>query len=101
MGTVVDVALLRARLMVPVSVVTDEELQSFLDTCLEEQQAVCDADPRTEALDNALIRRVGRMVAARTLPLGAQDTEYGQAFIPRWDPILQELEGPYLRGGFA
>jgi hypothetical protein len=97
----IDLDTLRVRLVLPVSVISDDELQSILDAALESQQAACDTTVRTEGLDRALIRRVGRGVAARGLPLGAQDTEYGQQFIPRWDPILQELEAPYLLGGFA
>jgi hypothetical protein len=97
----IDLDTLRVRLVLPVSVISDDELQSILDAALGAQQAACDTTVRTEGLDRALIRRVGRGVAARGLPLGAQDTEYGQQFIPRWDPILQELEAPYLLGGFA
>lgn len=92
---------LRQRLQLPESVVTDDELTDILASCRDAQDADCDTTTRTEALDLALIRRVGRDVAARSLPLGSQDTEYGQAYIPRWDPILQELEAPYLRGGFS
>jgi hypothetical protein len=44
---------------------------------------------------------VQRDVAAKGLPLGQAQGEFGTAFVSFRDPIIEENEAPYLRGGFA
>lgn len=93
--------MLRKRLDLPASVVSDEALADVLAACLEVQEAHCVTKVRTPALDTALIRRVGRQIASNGIPLGAQNTEFGTMYVPRTDAILTALEAPYLLGGFA
>lgn len=98
----VTVADLRTVLGVTVAVVSDDDLADALAAATISQAADCDVPPGgTPDLDRALIRRVGRDLAARGLPLGASTTEYGTAYIAGRDPILAKWEAPYLRGGFA
>jgi hypothetical protein len=99
----IDLTTLRSRLDLPATVVSDEELTSILSACREVQaERVVATAGGYAALDRALVRRVGREVAARGMPLGAQATEFGSFYIPSWsDPILESLEGPWLAGGFA
>jgi hypothetical protein len=98
----VDLATLRARLDLPQSVIPDDELQEILDACtLVQAQHISATTPPDAANDRALIRRVGREVSAKGMPMGAGNSEFGQTFVPWNDPILTALEIPYLRGGFA
>lgn len=103
----VDLATLRDRLDLAVTVVSDEELAEILDACTEQQNAVVLRPDEVTgtgsvSLDRALIRRCAREIAAKGLPLGAQATEYGTFYLPgRSDPITQGLEVDHLRGGFA
>lgn len=96
----VDLLMLRDRLDLPATIISDEELQEMLDAC-SIIQAHHILAPMNAATDRALIRRVGAEVAAKGMPLGAQNTEFGTVFVPFHDPVLQRLEAPYLRGGFA
>jgi hypothetical protein len=50
-------------------------------------------------LREALLRRVQRNLAMRRLPLATPqgDAEGGAAFIPRTDPEIRRLEGPYRK----
>jgi hypothetical protein len=99
----VDLLTLRARLDLPSSVIPDDELDEILMACQEMQAArtVPIVSGSSAALDRALIRRVGREVSAKGMPLGAGNTEFGQAFVPWNDPILIALEADHLLGGFA
>ena len=97
----VDLATLRARLDLPQSVIPDDELQEILDACVEMQYARTIALVPSASLDRALIRRVGREVSAKGMPLGAGNSEFGQTFVPWNDPILTALEADQLLGGFA
>lgn len=98
----VDLATLRARLDLPQSVIPDDELQEILDACEEMQNArVTPPGIPSASLDRALIRRVGREVSAKNMPLGAGNSEFGQTFVPWNDPILMALEADHLLGGFA
>jgi hypothetical protein len=91
-----DLDTLRAALDLPAGVLSDEQLQAILDACVEVQAAYLNpVAAESPALTQALIRRVGRAVTARGIPLGAQNTEFGTMYVPQWDPILQELEAPY------
>jgi hypothetical protein len=92
---------LRGDLDVPDTVVADEELQEILDSCAVQQVQRVGMSAYGPHLDRALVRRVGREIAARGLPLGLANTEFGSTFIPAWDPILQGLEAGDLLGGFA
>lgn len=96
-----DLPTLRQRLDLPVAIIGDEELDEIMAACREDQLSVIGCDPVGPSVDRALVRRVGRAVTARGMPLGTQNTEFGQAFIPAYDPILAQLEAGHLLGGFA
>ena len=96
----VDLATLRERLDLPATVISDDELQEILDACFILQAEHIQA-PMNALTDRALIRRVGREVSAKGMPMGAGNSEFGQTYVPFHDPILTALEVPYLRGGFA
>jgi hypothetical protein len=95
--TVLPLPTIRAALDLPTEVLDDVQLQSIVYSCAEIQAAylAADAPEDSAALWQALLRRVGRAVSARGLPLGAQNTEFGTTYVPAYDPILQELEAPY------
>lgn len=98
----VDLLMLRDRLDLPATIISDEELQEMLDACsIIQLEHIGVLAPVNAATDRALIRRVGAEVAAKGMPLGAQNTEFGTVFVPFHDPVLQRLEAPYLLGGFA
>jgi hypothetical protein len=98
---VVDLLTLRARLDLPSSVIPDDELNEILNACQEMQAARTMPAGPSGSLDRALIRRVGREVSAKGMPMGAGNSEFGQVFVPYHDPILEGLEADYLLGGFA
>ena len=90
----------RAWLQVPASAVSDPQLQAALDSEVILQAAQCripvDVMAPTSHLTQALYRRVGRVIAARGVPLGAvgADSEYGPSRLSRWDAEIERLEGP-------
>ena len=93
----------RAWLGIPATQVTDDQLAQVVAAELRLQEAACrlplDAQGRpylTGDLVQALYRRVGREVAAKSLPLGVMgaDSEYGPSRLARWDAEIDRLEGP-------
>lgn len=92
-----DLAMVRAWVGVPVSSLSDGQLQGIIDAELGAQAAVCKVDPWQPELTQTLYRRVGREIAAMGLPLGviAPDSEYGGASLPRFDSEIERLERPY------
>lgn len=101
-----DITDVRAYLRVPVTVLTDDELQMMLDAASTDQVTRCTwsegtDDPLTypAPLMMALMRRVQREVAARNLPLGmvGLEQEYGPARIPALDALVDMHEHPYRR----
>ncbi len=87
----------REALGLSAGVIGDTLLAEVVDAAAELQAAHLTIPPAgyTAALRQALIRRVGRAVNARGIPLGAQNTEFGTMYVPQYDSILQELEAPY------
>jgi hypothetical protein len=57
----------------------------------------CITDPYTADLAEALIRRVANLWASKAHTLGVLNTgtDFGVAYVPRYDPIFDDLEGPY------
>ena len=88
----------RAWLQVPASAVSDEQLGLVLAAEEAVQARACrlvDLEPQPN-LAQALLRRCGRTVAARGVPLGmiGADSEYGPSRLARWDAEIDRLEGP-------
>jgi hypothetical protein len=102
----------------------DAQVQRVLDAESAIQAAYCwwddaDLEPslfRTGAempapLVQALLRRCARHIAARPVPLGSLPVassglggEYGlpgAGLLPRFDPIIEQLEAPYREAGIA
>lgn len=73
----------------------------MLDAQRADQNARCaspDTPEAVAALDQALLRRVQREVAARTLPLGMvglDAAEYGPQRLPYFDSLVEEHERAY------
>ncbi len=103
MATVPTLAEIRDWIGVPVSVFSDEQLAQVLAAELEIQAALCriPEDPAAypAAAVEGIYRRVGRVVAARPLPLGmvGQDAEYGLARLPVTDAEIQRVEATIRR----
>lgn len=87
----------RAYIGVPATALPDDQLQTMLDAALEDQGNRCAVDPYTDALVQALYRRVQREVASKNLPLGMVgiDAEYGPQRIPVFDALIEDHERPY------
>jgi hypothetical protein len=95
----VALAEVRAWLQVPVSTLSDPQLQQVLDAETLLQARACrlpEDGTLTPDLIQAVYRRVGREVAARGVPLGmlGADSEYGPSRLSRWDSEIDRLEGP-------
>lgn len=99
MATIPTVATVRAWSNVSDQSLTEAQLQQLLDAELALQAASClvpEAYP--DALAQAVLRRCGRAIGARQLPLGlSADTagEYPPVRLPQWDAEIERLEGPY------
>src|SRR4051812_35115786 len=96
-----DLVTVRTYLKVPATALSDEDLTRMLSAQRADQTARC-ADPDTPegvaALDQALLRRVQREVAARNLPLGMvglDAAEYGPQRLPYFDALVEEHERAY------
>jgi hypothetical protein len=100
---------LRAWLALGTTAVTNEQLQQALDSEIQVQARMCRVpgdDPATTLpadLHAALLRRVGRQLAARGVPLGLAGTEgdYGPARLPSFDAEIERLEGPVRKFAFG
>lgn len=104
-----DLATVRAYVQVPATALSDEDLQRMIDASSDDQAQRCawpevdDAGQpldRPAALDQALLRRVQREIAARNLPLGMvglDASEYGPERLPYFDALVEEHERAYRR----
>jgi len=94
-----DLAAVRAYVQVPAPVLSDADLQRMLDTATADQAARCTVPETVPApLEQAILRRVQREIAARNLPLGMvglDASEYGPARIPYYDALVDEHERAY------
>lgn len=114
MGTIPDLAAVRAYLKVPAAVLPDADLELMLGAALGDQIARCQwgtdpavpnpADDYPDPLAMALMRRVQREAAARNLPLGMVGLdagEYGPTRLPAFDALIEEHERGYRRAVLA
>lgn len=90
----------RAWTGVSVQSMSDPQLAQIIATEAELQAACCtwDGGVLPVALSQALLRRCGREISARQLPLGlTADTsgEYAPTRLPAFDPEIERLEAPY------
>lgn len=109
MGTIPDLATVRAYLRVPATVISDEDLERMRIACLTDQVARCkwpgmeSEEPDAtypDALAQGLLRRIQREAAAKNLPLGMvglDGGEFGPQKLPAWDALILEHEMAYRR----
>lgn len=95
-----DLAAVRAYLQVPATLLSDADLSRMIDAARSDQSARCTAPTDgagIAALEQALLRRVQREVAARNLPLGmiGLDAEYGPAALAAYDALVEQHERAY------
>ena len=94
----------RRWLNLPATVLQDEDLTRVLEAEAGLQASACRIPldvagtayaPLAEHTQ-ALLRRAGREIAAKGLPLGVMgaDSEYGPSRLSRWDAEIDRLEGP-------
>lgn len=77
---------------------SDDELTSALDAESAAQRSVCRVGAVYPAdLREALLRRVARNLAMRSLPLAAPSGDSDAAFIPGRDPEIRRLEAPWRK----
>jgi len=110
MGDIPDLAMVRAYLRVPATVLSDEDLERMRMAALTDQVARCtwpgldtpeaEDDAYPDALAQALLRRIQREAAAKNLPLGMvglDGAEYGPQSLPMFDALISEHEKAYRR----
>lgn len=95
----------RAWCQVAEAACTNEQLAQVLAAEDVNQVRVCRiADPagdRDEDLVQALLRRCARTLAARGVPLGVTQGEFGPARLGTFDGEIERLEGPARRFVFG
>lgn len=66
---------------------------------VEHQAQYCDVDVYSDGLAEALYRRVGNLWASKAHTLGIMDTGLDGmiTYVPRYDPVVDGLEGPWRR----
>ena len=84
---------------VTVGSIADADLQIIIDAELCLQAKVCRVDPYIAPLYQAVLRRCGRELAARGIPLGmtSGESEFGPARLAAFDAEVERLEGPYRK----
>lgn len=98
-----DLPTVRAYVKVPATALSDADLQRMMDASSADQASRCIApEPGATlpALEQALLRRIQREIAARNLPLGMvglDASEYGPERLPYFDALVEEHERPYRR----
>lgn len=75
--------------------ISDEELTMVLAAETGNQASACTVDPYTADLYQAVLRRVGRVLAARGIPLGMTpgSAEFGPTRLAQFDAEIERLEG--------
>lgn len=108
MNDLPTLAAVREFVNVPAEYLPDPDLDRMFEGAVEVVAKACRVprDPITgdtvgtgwpSALVEAVLRRVQRSIAVKSLPLGFVDQsgDYGPARIPAYDTVIEELEGRY------
>lgn len=74
-----------------------ETVTGALAAEVADQASRCRVEPYTDALAEAIYRRVTRHLAMRNLPLGVQMDETGGMRVGSTDPEVRRLEAPHRR----
>lgn len=74
---------------------SDVDLAGMYDAAMGQQNNHCTVDPYTPELAEAFYRRVANLWTSKAHTLGVLDTgsEYGVQYVPRYDPMVDQLEG--------
>lgn len=94
----VDIGQARDWIQVSAALLTDDQLTVILNAEKATQAALCTIDPLNDqpALNQALLRRVGRAVNARGLPGGyVGDPTLGVSRLPSYDAEIERYERPF------
>ena len=100
MTVTVDREEVRTWVGVGVDVVTDEQLQGILDAEIETQALRCRILPNAvqSGLNQAVLRRCGRAVAAMSIPTGiVGDPALGVSRLPGYDAEIERYERPWRK----
>jgi hypothetical protein len=75
------------------------QVRPLYDAAWEQQCHHCYTNPYHPDLAEALHRRVANLWASKGHTLGVLDTgtDFGVQFVPRYDPVIEALEGPHRR----
>lgn len=96
-----DPADVRLWIGVPATVLTDAQLDDVIAAETSAQAAICTVADATVAepdLSQALLRRIGRAVAARNLPTGlVPGSEFGLMRLPGVDAEIERYEAPHRK----
>ena len=78
---------------------TEDAVRPLYDAAWAQQCHYCCVDPYHPDLAEALIRRVANLWASKAHTLGVLDTgtEFGVQYVPRYDPVVDALEGPHRK----
>lgn len=110
MAEIPTVTQVRAWLKVTADDISDPALQQVIDAEAQDQARKCrwqppppaDPVPYPAQLAQAVLRRVGRELAARGVPLGVSAAdEFGSVRLPANDAEIARLEGTYRRVVFG
>lgn len=83
--------------------IDDNLLRDLVDAEISNQADVCRVEPYTPALYQAVLRRCGRALAARGIPLGITPpaAEFGPARLSAFDGEIDRYEGPRRKFAFG
>ena len=103
MAVVPDLMTVRDWLQVSPLDISDGQLQGVLDAEIAQQLIWCNWSGDYPApLAQGLLARCAWTVAARGVPLGTlppgmtgNGAEFGATLLPRWNAVIERLEGPY------
>ena len=78
---------------------TEDAVRPLYDAAWAQQCHYCCVDPYHPDLAEALIRRVANLWASKAHTLGVLDTgnDFGVQYTPRYDPMIENLEGPHRK----
>lgn len=83
--------------------IDEDQLIALVDAEVTNQARMCTVDPYSWDLYQAVLRRCGRALAARGIPLGVTpaSAEFGPTRLSAFDGEIERYEGPVRRFGFG
>lgn len=75
-----------------------DDYDMALQVALADQAQRCVTDPYAAGLHHAALRRAAKILAGKGMSLGVFDSgDYGRAFLPRWDQLIEDSEADYRK----